>query len=371
MTAANMTMALEAALEAQVAAGAPGALVAIEAPAVGVEVAVARGRFALAEARPLEAFDPFRAASVTKAVTAASAVALAAAGRWRLDDPIGPYLPERLAARLARLPGLESADELTVRRLLAHTSGLRDYFFDERFQARVQAEPERTWRPIELAEAALEAGPVAFAPGTDFAYGDTGYVLVGLALERLLDRPLAEVYRTLVLAPLGMESTYLEWHEPARGGELSHHYDGERDLTGTNTSFDWAGGGLVTTAGDLVRFLGGLFGGALFGARWRAEMTRWRDQLRWRPGSSAHYLRYGLGIGVNRAAGETLVGATGVWGAFAYYWPRGGAAVAGTVNRVGADRAALLEAIIEALKATEARGRVERRQARRPAAGAG
>jgi D-alanyl-D-alanine carboxypeptidase len=115
-------------------------------------------------------------------------------------------------------------------------------------------------------------------------------------------------------------------------------------------SYDWAGGGLVTTATDLVTFLRGLFGSTLFEDRWVAEMTTWNDAVRWRPHSSARYLRYGLGLGVNSAYGEDLVGVTGVWGAFAYYWPSGDAAIAGTLNLRGADRPALLDAAICALK---------------------
>jgi D-alanyl-D-alanine carboxypeptidase len=287
---------------------------------------------------------------VTKAVTAASAVRLASNGRWNLDDPVALLLPSHLVERLRHLDGLPSVEALTVRRLLSHTSGLPDYFFDERFQARVQAEPNRTWRPEELVEAATEVGRLAFPPGSDFSYGDTGYVLVGLAIEQLMDCSLAEAYRSLIFSPLGMDATYLEWHEPPRGHDVSHHYEGDRDLLPLNTSFDWAGGGLVTTASDLVRFLCGLFDGALFDDRWRVELMDWRDGLRWRPDSSARYLRYGLGIGVNLACDEAIIGATGVWGAFAYFWPAGKAAIAGTVNRVGADRPALLDAVVCALK---------------------
>jgi D-alanyl-D-alanine carboxypeptidase len=287
---------------------------------------------------------------VTKAVTAATAVRLAAEGRWDLDRPLTPYLPPYVVALLRELQGLQNVDALTIRRLLDHTSGLPDYFFDDRFQARILADPNRMWRPAELVEAAVEAKRHAFPPGTDFSYGDTGYVLVGLAIERLVDRPLAEAYRSLVFAPLAMDATYLEWHEPPGSSDVSHHYDGDRDLLPMNTSFDWAGGGLVTTAGDLVRFLQGLFGKALFEERWLSEMTTWRNQLRWSPDSSARYLRYGLGIGVNLACGEEIVGATGVWGAFAYFWPAGGAAIAGTLNLRGADRAPLLDSVVCALQ---------------------
>lgn len=347
MTSETLTAsAVQAALDRCVAAGAPGAIMAIDAPSLRIAFSGASGLFARGQSRPLRPEDPFRAASVTKAVTAATAVRLAAQGRWGLDSPITTFLPPNVIEVLRNLEGLPTVDALTIRRLLNHTSGLPDYFFEERFQARVRADPNRMWHPAELVEAAVEAKRLAFLPGTDFSYGETGYVLVGLAIERLVDRPLAEAYRSLIFAPLAMDATYLEWHEPPRSSDVSHHYDGDRDLLPLNTSFDWAGGGLVTTAGDLVRFLQGLFSRALFDGRWLGELTAWRNRLRWSPDSSARYLRYGLGIGVNLACGEDIVGATGVWGAFAYFWPAGGAAIAGTVNLRGADRSPLLDSVV-------------------------
>lgn len=342
----RIALALQAALDDCVAAGSPGAILAIDAPARGLAFSGASGVFVRGGPRPLRPDDPFRAASVTKAVTAATAVRLAAQGHWSLDGPVTPFLPAHVVERLRGLDGLSTVDALTIRRLLSHTSGLPDYFFDERFQARVRAEPGRTWCPEELVEAAVATGRLAFPPGADFSYGDTGYVLVGIAVERLVALPLADAYRSLIFQPLAMHATYLEWHEPPRGSAVSHHYDGDRDLLPMNTSFDWAGGGLVTTAGDLTRFLRGLYRGALFDERWLAELTTWRDRLRWAPDSSARYLRYGLGVGVNVACGEEIVGATGVWGAFAYFWPAGDVAIAGTVNLRGANRSALLDAVV-------------------------
>ncbi len=341
--------ALDEALRAQLASGCVGAVLAVSDRRTGFEYATAAGSFDGSPARRLEPTAAFRAASVTKAVTAAAAIRLAAEGRWDPDAPVRPFLPLRATRALEALEGLDDWNALTIRRLLEHTSGIPDYFFDERFQARVAADPTRVWQPEDLVEAAAEGGRLLFPPGGGFSYGDTGYVLVGLAIEQLLGCRLADAYRRLVFDPLGMQATFLEWHEPERGVELSHHFSGGVDLAHENFSFDWAGGGLVTTAADLVAFLHGLFDGRLFEERWLAQMTDWRSQLRWRPRSSARYLRYGLGLGVNVAFGEEIVGATGVWGAFAYYWPRHSAAIAGTLNLVGADRAALMDATIGAL----------------------
>ena len=350
MSDGTLPSSLDCALQEQVAVGCPGAILAISAPTLGVDLSRAAGMFARGNLRPLRPTDAFRAASVTKVVTAAAAVTLASRGRWSLDDAVAAWLPSPVLESLHHLEGLASIKALTLRRLLGHTSGLPDYFFDPRFQARVEADPDRVWRPDELVEAAAGSGAMLFAPGSGFAYVDTGYVLVGIAIEGLLGRPLAEAYRSLIFDPLGMDDTYLEWHEPSRGPDLSHHYDGDRDLRLVNMSYDWAGGGLVTTATDLVTFLRGLFGRTLVADRWVAEMTHWNKAVRWRPHSTARYLRYGLGLGVNQAYGEDIVGVTGVWGAFAYYWPSGDAAIAGTLNLRGADRPALLDAAICALK---------------------
>ena len=341
---------LEAALREQVATGCPGAILEISAPSLGFAFSKAQGLYARNGLQPLRTNDAFRAASVTKAVTATVAVYLAANQHWNLDDPITDFIPTPVIGKLRKLKGLSNVNELTIRRLLSHTSGLPDYFFDDRFQAQVRKEPNRIWQSKELIEAAAEVGELLFSPGTDFSYGDTAYVVVGIAIERLLGCSLANAYRSLIFGPLEMEATYLEWHETSREHNLSHHYAGDEDLWGTNLSYDWAGGGLVTTAGDLTRFLQGLFGETLFSRRWLSELINWQVETRWRPDSSARYIRYGLGLGTNIAYGEEIIGATGVWGAFAYYWPAGDATITGTLNLVGADRPALMDAVIRAVK---------------------
>lgn len=243
MSLAAARSSIERVLEGCIAAGAPGAIIAIEAPPPGASFSAASGLFARGESRRLRPEDPFRAATVSKAVTAATAVCLAARNYWALDDPVTPFLPPAIRDLLGGLEDLPAIDTSTIRRLLNHTSGLPEYFFDEAFQRRAKAELGRLWCPVELVEAAVATGRLAFPPATDFSYGDTGYVVAGIAIEQVLNSPLGDACRSLVFDPVGMNATCLEWDEPPRGGAVSHHYDGERNLLPLNTSFDrgWPG----------------------------------------------------------------------------------------------------------------------------------
>jgi D-alanyl-D-alanine carboxypeptidase len=202
---------LQAAVAAQVAAGAPGAVARVEAPGVGLSWAGAAGHLARGDSRALRPDDAFRAASVTKSVTAAVAVRLAGEGRLALDEPLADQLAPTLLRRWSALGALPGT---TPRQLLTHTSGVPNYFTDPAFLARLRAEPDRAWRPVELVDHAAEHQTSPFPPGQGFQYCDTGYVITGILVEQVTDRPLHQVYRDLVFDPLGMERTWLEGTSP-------------------------------------------------------------------------------------------------------------------------------------------------------------
>jgi CubicO group peptidase (beta-lactamase class C family) len=338
---------LQDAVDAQVAAGAPGALARIEAPGAGVVWGGAAGHVALGKSRALRADDAFRVASVTKTVTAAVAVRLASEGRLALDEPLAEQLsPELLHGwrALDALPGT------TPRQLLAHTSGVPNYFRDETFAARLREEPGRSWRPVELVDHAAAHGTPHFAPGQGFEYSDTGYVVAGILVEQVTGRPLDEVYRELVFGPLGMDSTWLEGHEPAREPEVAHHYSDELDWTTINPTVDWAGGGLVTTAPDLARFVRALWSEGIVDSRALNELTRWTPGASFPAGHALRYERYGLGMGSNTVEGVELLGHTGFIGAFAFHAPEYDAVLVGTHNASQVDRWPLVAALCRELR---------------------
>jgi D-alanyl-D-alanine carboxypeptidase len=140
---------LQAAVEARVAAGAPGALARIEAPRAGLTYGGSAGYLARDSSRALRPGDAFRAASVTKTVTAVVAVQLARQGRLALDEPLAGQLAPEL---LHRWRALDALPRTTPRQLLAHISGLPNYFTDQAFAARLRENPGRAWRPAELVD---------------------------------------------------------------------------------------------------------------------------------------------------------------------------------------------------------------------------
>jgi D-alanyl-D-alanine carboxypeptidase len=333
--------------------GGPGALACIEAPRAGLSWSGAAGHLAHGKSRPLRPDDAFRAASVTKSVTAAVALRLAGDGRLALDEPLGDQLAWEL---LQRWRALDALPRTTPRQLLSHTSGLPNYFSDETFFARLREEPGRAWRPVELVDHAATYGTPRFPPGQGFEYSDTGYVVVGILVEQLTGRPLHEVYRKLVFDPLGMDTTWLEGHEPAREPEPAHHYSDELDWTTISPTIDWAGGGLVTTAPDLARFVRALWSGRIIDSRLLDDLTRWTPGASFPPGHALRYERYGLGMGSNVIEGVELLGHTGFIGAFAFHAPRYDAVLVGTHNAAQVDRWPLVAALCGELReATQTR----------------
>jgi D-alanyl-D-alanine carboxypeptidase len=250
--------------------GLGGGIVRIESAARGVLWEGASGnRF---DGEPIAASDAFEVASVGKTFTAACVLMLVEEGRLRLDQPIGELLTPALTGGLLVIDGHDYGPEISLRQLLGHTSGLPDYWTDppapdgtNAFLADFLADADRLWRPEETIAYARRLYPIA-APGARYHYGDTGYVLLGLVLERATGRKLHELLRERVIAPLGLRDTYFAYYEPAPSGEReAHRFEGELDLYGQRRqSAEWAAGGLVSSARDLSRFILALARGELF-----------------------------------------------------------------------------------------------------------
>lgn len=352
--AESIEQALQAVVEKMVGDEGPGGILAVDAPSLGVQWRGAAGFVARGAPEPLTADHSFRIASMSKTITSASTLRLVEQGRLHLEDRLGDLLPAEIVERVHVQDGVSRGHEITLRQLLSHSAGLWDFAMSREWASEVMNDPGRFRAPREILDWALSNGTPVGLPGQGFHYSDTGYVLVGVMLERLTERPLYELCRELVLDPLGMADTWLEGHEEPRGPELSHTYVGEIDGLQINGSVDWSAGGHVSTASDLSRLLRGLFEGKLFDKT--ETVDRMLDGV---PADDRG--SYGLGVQVREHEGVRIQGHAGYWGSFMIYLPVQRATITGTFNRVGAERDPMLTDVIHALGLVAPYERGERR----------
>jgi D-alanyl-D-alanine carboxypeptidase len=258
--------ALRAALEAVVDAGATGAIGLVDAGANVSATAVGVAR--LDPPRPLRVSDQVRAGSIAKTVIATITLQLVGEGRLRLDDTIERWLPGMVPNGAA----------ITIRMLLNHTSGIFDYTADPDWNAAVFADPDRHWSPQELVAVGTAHSPL-FPPGQGLAYSNTGYILIGLVLEKVTGQPVQDLMWQRVVRPLHLHGTFLATSARFRGA-YAHGYfppsltgDGYLDASSFHPSIGWAAGALVSTAPDLARFYQALLSGRLLTPALLNEMT--------------------------------------------------------------------------------------------------
>ena len=211
----------------------------------------ARGRFTYEENSPgVTAATVFDLASVSKVVaTTAVAMLMYQRGLLTLDTKVGELLPEFVAERKPD----DLAQEITIRHLLAHSSGLPSYieFFKT---AQTSAELMR----------ACEQLPLEDAPGARGYYSDPGFILLGNALERMMDAPLDTLAQREVFRSLGMDSTCYNPARDIRGSippseddEIVRHRRIQGEVQDENA---WLLGGVAGHAGvfssvpDVLRF---------------------------------------------------------------------------------------------------------------------
>ena len=290
--------------------------------------------------------DQFVAASITKMITATGLMLLVEEGRLELDATICRYLSGTVLSGLHIFEGRSYDQEITVRQLLKHTSGIADFFGDGKpgekgfppFVARLLREPDKFWDPLETLTWTKQFLRPVCPPEQGWHYSDTGYVLIGLIIEALAEKTLHQFLREKIFDPWEMSHTYLLFRESNRpsvpGRSPSHAYMGQVDYTiPRSVSADWAGGGLITTAPDLCRFMRAFTEDRIF----QKPFTK-SEMLTWIPTGEAG-VYYGLGVRrflleeLGRPGLGELWGHTGFVKSFMLYWPVQDVVLCGTVNQ--------------------------------------
>lgn len=308
--------------------GAPGIEMHVEAPRLCLSWDGAAGVIDRKSGRPLKPENPFRIASITKQFTATSILRLIEDGRFSLDDPLGPLLPEAYRALL--LEGGYKPDQMPLRYVLSHTSGLFNYTATREYADTAFDHPEKRWTALEQIQYAVRYGHRLGAPGEVFHYADTGFVLLARVVEKATGKSMPEAFRQLVgMDGLDLKSTWMESLEPAPPNipERAHQYYGHIDTFNWDPSLDlYGGGGLVSTGRDLAKFERALVRGKIF----HDPAT---TPIMLHTIVSPVQRNYRLGIEELRAGGETGWGHWGSWNTFSYCFPDSDITVAGSMSQ--------------------------------------
>ena len=204
----------------------------------------------------------YRLASVSKQFTAACVLLLAEDGVLALDDPLRRWLPA--------LPA--SADAVTLRHLLSHTSGLVDY---EDLVPEGQTDQVHDADVLRLLE---HEDRLYFTPGSDYRYSNSGYALLALVVERASGQRFAEFLRTRVFAPLGMTQTLARQDEGPVVASRAYGYSlvhGRWQRTDQSTTSAVLGdGGIYSSLTDLAKWDAAWYDDRLLSAPSRARAVQ-------------------------------------------------------------------------------------------------
>ncbi len=267
---------------------------------VGLSIAVAQhGKILLAKGYgkadaefdvPANEHTMFRIGSVTKQFTAALVMRLVEQEKLALHDELAQYVPDfPLQGR-----------EVTIQQLLQHTSGIKSY-------TEITEAWQKVW-PLELTHAELLAlvkdAPFDFEPGSDFRYSNTGYYLLGMVIENVTGKSYAEELQAELCAPLGLARTrYDSNRDLIKNRAQGYALDGERLVNDQMIGMAQPGaaGGILSTAGDLVRWQMALSSGQV------VQPESFKRMCTPTVLPNGHDTCYGFGLKINEWAGQPRV----------------------------------------------------------------
>lgn len=395
-TRPDLPTQIDALLEQTVAnnAAVRSAFVGVSSADPSVEYHAATGILRDGSDQAVTVDDQFMIASISKTIVATRVLQLSEQGVFNLDDTLASIgvFSDQVIDALHQIDGTSYGSQITIRQLLNHTTGLKDYLLDDRQQISRNSEsgvapgslagiwmthlesfltgyphpeceseaecehvlyPARQWAHwdadaykqdpadrdagllnfylAEMADSAL------FPPGEDAHYSDTNYLLLGLVIEAVSGESLDAQLRANLFEPLGMSATYVSYtpgqeHPTPRVSDW-YALNVPMVSSGADVSWDWAGGGVVTSSKDLLTFITALMNGHLYENP--ATLEAMLDPISLREEDGRITRGYGLGISYRHTDLGPRWGHGGAWGANMVYFTDHDIAVVGTVNDYG------------------------------------
>ena len=262
------------------------------------------------EKKPLTAATRYRIGSITKMFTAAIIFQLVEERKLKLTNTLDKFFPQ-----------VSNAQKITIAQILGHRSGIHDFLLDRNLRPSSKTNPMTKDELLAL----IAKGTPDFEPDAKYSYSNSGYILLGLILEKLTGKPYGEALKERITSKIGLNDTYAATAniDVNKNEALTYRYvAGWKQEPETHPSLLFSAGAIVSTPNDLTKFIQALFDLKLISQENLASMKTIRDGE-------------GLAMEPFTFAGKTFYGHTGGadnYGAWLAYLPEEKLALAYTTN---------------------------------------
>lgn len=248
-------------LDGMTNSGVTGITMSVYTPANGMWIG-ASGKADLHNNIDMQPCHISRVGSTVKMFTATVIFKLIEEGKINIDDKISSYLSGDCIDRI------ENAEKATIRQLLNHSSGIYNYIQNLQFQTASLNDLLKEWKADDLLKYAYNKS-ANFQPDEDVSYSNTNYILLGLLIEKIEDKPLYQVFDEKLFTPLGLNSTQFAGLNHVPDGIVRGYIDIYSNLQVIESTYysGWdyytADGGLISNAYDMNVFFRALMHGEI------------------------------------------------------------------------------------------------------------
>lgn len=278
-------------------------------------------------------------ASTTKLYITAILLKLRSEGQIKLNDKISKYISSESLSGIHNYKGTDYSDKIRVKHLMAHTSGLPDYFEEKMdtgksLRQELSLGHDRSWDFQKVMHNVKKMKP-KFKPGAGkkALYSDTNYQLLGRIIELITDKNMGDAFNDLIFNPLKLKKTYLYPDINDKTPIDIYFKKQQLHIPQAMASFG-PDGGIVSTAHESMIFLKSFFNGQFFQVELLNELKHWNNIF--------FPLKYGTGIMQFKLprifspfkSYPEFIGHSGLSGAFEWYCPEKDVYLTGTVNQL-------------------------------------
>lgn len=234
-----------------------------------------------------------RVGSIVKMFTATVVLKLQEEGKLNIDDKIANYLQGD------NINKIKNAEKATIRQLMQHSSGINNYIQSLQFQTASINDLIKEWDADALLKYSYDKAPY-FSPDEDVRYSNSGYILLGLLIEKIEGKPLYKVFDEKIIYPLGLTNTQFAGKNPVPNGIVRGYIDIYSNFNVIESTYysGWdyytADGGLISNTYDMNVFFNALMNGQIINATSLDNMLTWKTSKE--VAVDFFPISYGLGI---------------------------------------------------------------------------